>query len=82
MCIKEGLRLHCPVAILGRETTRDFTLGDRVFPEGTQLQVFCVIFRVCPEFQFNIFCANDKLESSKKMTTYKMIFFSVVGFYL
>ena len=39
MCIKEGLRLHCPVPIIGRETTKEFTLGDRVFPKGTQLTV-------------------------------------------
>lgn len=37
MCIKEGMRLHCPVAIVGRQTTKPFDLGDTVVPAGTSV---------------------------------------------
>ena len=39
MCIKEGLRLHCPVAIVAREVEKEFNIGDRVIPKDTQIQV-------------------------------------------
>lgn len=42
MCIKEGMRLHSPVAIVGRETTKPFDLGDTVVPPGTSVIVSCV----------------------------------------
>ncbi|XP_053380794.1 cytochrome P450 4F6-like [Mercenaria mercenaria] len=35
MCIKAGVRLYCPVAIVGRETTKPFDLGDITIPPGT-----------------------------------------------
>ncbi|XP_053397274.1 cytochrome P450 4F1-like [Mercenaria mercenaria] len=37
MCIKEGMRLHSPVASIMRETTQDYDLGDRIAPEGTMV---------------------------------------------
>lgn len=37
MCIKEGMRLHSPVAIVGRVTTKPFDLGDTVLPAGTSV---------------------------------------------
>ena len=39
MCIKEGMRLHSPVPIVSRETTKDFDIGDRVVPKGTLIQM-------------------------------------------
>ena len=39
MCIKEGLRLHCPVAIVSRQVKKEFNIGDRVLPKDTTLQV-------------------------------------------
>ena len=39
MCIKEGLRLHCPVPIVGREITTDLDIGDRVIPRSTVISV-------------------------------------------
>lgn len=39
ICIKEGMRLHCPVAIVGRETTKPFDLGDVVAPPGTSVMI-------------------------------------------
>ena len=39
MCIKEGLRLHCPVPLVGRELTTDLDIGDRVIPRNTVISV-------------------------------------------
>ena len=39
MCIKEGMRLHCPVAIVARKTTKELDIGDKILPEGTVVQV-------------------------------------------
>jgi cytochrome P450 len=39
MCIKEGMRLHSPVPIVGRDIENDFDLGDRVAPKGTLVQI-------------------------------------------
>lgn len=39
MCIKEGMRLHCPVAIVGRETTKPFDLGDIIAPPGISVVI-------------------------------------------
>ncbi|KAL4233204.1 hypothetical protein ACF0H5_007888 [Mactra antiquata] len=39
MCIKEGMRLHPPVPIISRETTKDFDLGDRMAPVGSIVQL-------------------------------------------
>ncbi|XP_060561878.1 cytochrome P450 4F1-like [Ruditapes philippinarum] len=39
MCIKEGMRLHAPVPIVGRDIENDFDLGDRVAPKGTLVQI-------------------------------------------
>ena len=41
MCVKEGLRLHCPVPIVSRHLTKDLNIEDRVLPKGTAIQVIC-----------------------------------------
>ncbi|XP_052819369.1 leukotriene-B4 omega-hydroxylase 3-like [Mya arenaria] len=38
-CIKEGMRLHAPVAIVGRETTKPFPIADIVCPPGTNVMI-------------------------------------------
>ena len=39
MCVKEGMRLHCPVPIVSRHLSKDLDIGDKVLPEGTAIQV-------------------------------------------
>ncbi|KAL4233226.1 hypothetical protein ACF0H5_007910 [Mactra antiquata] len=40
MCIKEGMRLHSPVPIVTRETTKEFDLGEgRTAPIGSMVQL-------------------------------------------
>ena len=39
MCIKEGMRLHCPVPSIARDMSRDFDLGKLVVPKGTTVGV-------------------------------------------
>lgn len=34
-CIKEGMRLHSPVPLISRESTKEFTLEGITFPPGT-----------------------------------------------
>ena len=44
MCIKEGMRLHCPVPIVNRHLSKELNIGDRVLPKGTAIQVgTCII---------------------------------------
>lgn len=38
-CIKEGMRLHAPVAIVGRETTKELRIADLVIPPGVPVGV-------------------------------------------
>jgi len=47
MCIKEGMRLHAPVAIVGRETTKDLEMGGTVFPRGTNVMVSLTLAFLC-----------------------------------
>ena len=39
MCIKEGMRLHCPVPIVAREIQNDLDIGPRVLPKGTTVTI-------------------------------------------
>lgn len=39
MCVKEGLRLHCPVPIVNRHLTKELNMGDRILPKGTAIQI-------------------------------------------
>ena len=39
MCIKEGMRLHCPVPIVSREIQHDLDIGPRVLPKGTSIGI-------------------------------------------
>ena len=40
MCLKEAMRLHSPVPIIGRETTREFELDGVTIPPGTFISIF------------------------------------------
>lgn len=39
MCIKESMRLHCPVPFIGRVTTKEINLSGDIIPPGTQVLV-------------------------------------------
>jgi len=39
MCIKEGMRLHAPVAIVGRQTTKEMDMGGWTMPKNTNISV-------------------------------------------
>ena len=42
MCIKEGTRLHCPVAMVARQIKNELDLGDIVLPKDTSISVTMV----------------------------------------
>ena len=44
MCIKEGMRLHCPVPMVGRQIQTELDIGDRVLPKDTTLTVIYNFF--------------------------------------
>lgn len=46
MCIKEGMRLHCPVPFIGRVTTKEMDLNGDKIPPGTYIAVkfYAVIY--------------------------------------
>ena len=39
MCIKEGMRLHCPVPMLSREIQNKLDIGPTVLPKGTTVVI-------------------------------------------
>ena len=39
MCIKEGMRLHCPVPIVSREIQNELDIGTTVLPKGTTVGI-------------------------------------------
>ena len=39
MCVKEGMRLHCPVPMVGRQIENELDIGDTVLPKGTTITV-------------------------------------------
>lgn len=39
MCIKEAMRIHCPVPFVGRETTKEFELEGVTLLPGTLIDV-------------------------------------------
>ncbi len=43
-CIKEGMRMHAPVPMFGRELTRDLTIGGVTLPKDARINVntYCV----------------------------------------
>lgn len=38
-CIKEGLRLHCPVPFVQRKTTKELQIDDVTLPAGTSFTI-------------------------------------------
>ena len=42
MCIKEGMRLHCPVAMVARQINNELDLGHTVLPKDTTISVTIV----------------------------------------